>query len=248
MQFSDSQNMLLEVSSQTNGNAGYAAKSSIRHVHRALGLKSTMPEVSAFLAITAEEEASTALFSALKNKRYARAKELKKNSHLHKAGVYPFLILLGETIGIGSGELPVEMTFNIPNDSENKILRTRMLIGKSDGMVHYVYPDPPLNLVSVDASGNVKDYLKDIRSVAFEKGIKSIHEYIKTVANIRNQMLYASDSSIPNIKNVDEMLQRHIGATFLIHAMYLFIAQQPKQKLVEECLDIYLKTLSRVES
>ena len=248
MQFSDYQNMLLKVSSKTNGNAGYAAKSSIRHINRALDLKNTMPEVSAFLAITAEEEASTALFAALKNKRYVRAKELKKNNHLHKGGVYPFLILLGETIGIVNGELPVEMTFKIPNNTDNEVLRTRMFIGEFGGALNYAYPDPPLNLVSVDASGNAKDYLKDIRNAAFEKGIKSIHAYIKTVANIRNKMLYASDSSIPNVKNIAEMLQRHIGATFLIHAIYLFIAQQPKQKLVEECIDIYLKTLNQVES
>ncbi|WP_096058056.1 hypothetical protein [Pseudoalteromonas arctica] len=114
MPLNNFQKKLLEVSSKTKGNAGYAARSSIRHIHRAFELANSMPEVSAFLAITAEEEASTALFSALKCNKYTEAKILSKRNHKHKGGVYPFLMLVGETLNVKNHELPIQTTFEIP--------------------------------------------------------------------------------------------------------------------------------------
>jgi hypothetical protein len=242
------QKKLLDISSKTKGNAGYAARSSIRHINRSFELTNSMPEVSAFLAITAEEEASTALFLALKSKKYTEAKKLKKRNHNHKGGVYPFLMLVGETLNVKNHELPIQTTFEIPSDENNEVLRIRMFLGEFEGEDKFIDPDPPLNLVSVDPSGSPKDYLKDVRNVAQEKGIDSIYEHIKEVANIRNKMLYASDNAIPSVENINEMLQRHIGATLLIHMMYLFVIQHPKQNLVEECLNAFVKIQDRIES
>ncbi len=45
----------------------------------------------AFRAITAEEEAATALIFALQRRRYPRANELDSYKHAHKAGLTPFL-------------------------------------------------------------------------------------------------------------------------------------------------------------
>jgi len=247
MSLSQDQMKLLEVSSKTKGNAGYAARSSIRHMHRAFELANSMPEISTFLAITAEEEASTALFLALINKKYNEAKKLNKRNHNHKAGVYPFLGLLGETLNITKHELPIEVTFSIPKDDQNEVLRTRMFLGSIDGEDMYSYPDPPLNLVSVETDGNPKDYLKGVRSVAQEKSINSIYKYITEIANIRNKMLYASDGAIPCVENINEMLQRHVGATLLIHMMYLFVVQHPKQNLVEECVSVFIQIQNKIE-
>ncbi|WOC28068.1 hypothetical protein LY624_19500 [Pseudoalteromonas sp. N1230-9] len=247
MVLTEFQKKVLEVSSKTKGPAGYAAKSSIQHLHRAFELADSMPEISAFLAITAEEEASTALFQALKNKKYTASKALKKNVHKHKAGVYPFLMLVGETLNILKHELPIEITFEIPSDENNELIKTRMFIGGVNGIDTYIYPDPPLNLVSVDPSGKAKDYLRDVKKVAQDKGISSIFGHIKEVANIRNKMLYASDTAIPCVRSIGELLERHLGATFLIHIIYLFVVQNPKQNIVEECLNVFMKIQHRLE-
>jgi hypothetical protein len=66
MPFNELQLKVLEKSSKTTGYGGFASKSCVRHLNRAFELKSTMPEVAAFLAITAEEEAATAIFAALR--------------------------------------------------------------------------------------------------------------------------------------------------------------------------------------
>lgn len=92
------------MSSITKGHSGFSAKSSIRYVERSFELAGTIPEVAAFLAITAEEEAATALCLALKSKNYLRSNELKIHDHKHKGGLYPFLTLLG--VALKLSEVP----------------------------------------------------------------------------------------------------------------------------------------------
>ncbi|NNO00287.1 hypothetical protein FKQ62_12625 [Vibrio sp. B1-2] len=232
MGLSDFQKKVFEMSSATKGHAGFAAKSSIRYVERAFELSGVMPEVAAFLAITAEEEAATALFIALKNKKYLRSQELKMYDHKHKGGLYPFLTLLG--VALRLSEVPYQ--FVIENHNGRDVLKTQLPFGD-----FFIQPDPPLNQISVDASGNRKDFLLEVRSVATERGITSISQYIKDTANKRNLLLYASASSLPRVENVIAELQRHIGATIVIHIIYLLVIQHSKQNLVEECVDVYLK-------
>ncbi|AAO10891.1 hypothetical protein VV1_2535 [Vibrio vulnificus CMCP6] len=196
-----------------------------------------MPEVSAFLAITAEEEAATALFLALKNKKYNRAKELNKKRHQHKGGVYPFLSLLKETI-LALKEGPTYELI-IEEGPKASLLKLRHIIF-IDGEYRYFYPDPPLNLFSLDSMGKAQDYFEGVKSIAVERGILSIRDHIEKVANIRNTILYASDSSLPNVSNVEEMLSRHIGAALIIQMIYLLVVQNKKQNLVEQCLDVFL--------
>jgi hypothetical protein len=110
-----------------------------------------------------------------------------------------------------------------------------------------IVPDPPLNLVSVDPGGNQTDYLKQVRSVASNQGINSIFEYVQNLANERNTMLYASDSGIPEIKNIDSTLKRHFEAALLNLIVYLLIEPYKVQNLVQESVDTYIKILHRID-
>ncbi|MEJ2763485.1 hypothetical protein VV869_05840 [Photobacterium sp. MCCC 1A19761] len=239
MNLNDFQKKVFEMSSVTKGHSGFAAKSSIRYVERAFELAGIMPEVATFLAITAEEEAATALFIALKSKAYLRSKELKLHDHKHKGGLYPFLTLLG--VALKLSEIPYQLV--VENYNGRDMLKIQLSLG---GFV--IQPDPPLNHVSVDASGNTKNYLHEVRAVASERGITSIFQYIKDTANKRNLLLYASASALPSVENVSSELQRHIGATILIHIIYLLVVQHSKQNLVEECVDVYLKVQHNLEN
>lgn len=109
-------------------------------------------------------------------------------------------------------------------------------------------PDPPLSQVNVDASGNAKNFLNEVRAVASDRGITSILQYIKETANKRNLLLYASATALPSVANVNLELQRYIGATILIHIIYLLVIQNSKQNLVEECVDVYLKVQHNLEN
>ncbi|MCG9701305.1 hypothetical protein L1D19_14360 [Vibrio natriegens] len=239
MNLSDFQKKVFEISSTTKGHSGFAAKSSIRNVERAFELAVGMPEVAAFLAITAEEEAATALFLALKSKRYKRSNELKMHDHKHKGGLYPFLSLLAVPLKLN--ETPYQLV--IDSHDGRDILKTQLSVGNL-----ILRPEPPLNQVSVDASGNAINYLHEVRNVASERGITSILQYIRDTSNKRNLMLYASANGLPSVENISSELQRHIGATILIHIIYLLVVQHSKQNLVEECLDVYLKIQHNLEN
>lgn len=61
------------------------------HLSLAHRLKDIDPAMALFRAITAEEEAATALLRALQVRRYADAGKLLPRDHLQKAAVYPYL-------------------------------------------------------------------------------------------------------------------------------------------------------------
>ncbi|EPN5406875.1 hypothetical protein ACT0JW_003510 [Vibrio cholerae] len=100
----------------------------------------------------------------------------------------------------------------------------------------------------MDGLGNAKNYLHEVRAVASERGITSIFQYIKDIANKRNLLLYASATTLPSVEDVNAELQRHIGSTILIHIIYLLVIQHGKQNLVEECVNVYLKIQHNLEN
>lgn len=243
MSFNEIEIRILEESSNTSGHGGFAAKSCARHLKRALELRSNMPEVAAFLAITAEEEAATALFAALRKRQYNHATKLKVRDHKYKAGVYPFLKLLDKVLGPLKHGLPLNLFF----DEENGNLRIRIPLEIKADRQLCIVPDPPLNLVSVDPSGNPTNYLKQVRSVASDQGIHSIFEYIQKVANERNTMLYASDSGIPELNDIDGVLDRHFKAAFLNLIIYLLVEPHKVQNLVQASVDTFISILHRID-
>src|SRR4051812_32687695 len=67
-----------------------SAKNAVRHIDKANAIADTDPDMAAFRAITAEEEAATALFHSLKRHRYPGSELLKPRDHLQKNAVAPF--------------------------------------------------------------------------------------------------------------------------------------------------------------
>ena len=148
MNLSDFQKKVFEISSTTKGHSGFAAKSSIRNVERAFELAVGMPEVAVFLAITAEEEGATALFLALKSKRYKRSNELKMHDHKHKGGLYPFLSLLAVPLKLN--ETPYQLV--IDSHDGRDILKTKLSVGNL-----ILRPDP--SRLADAAKQHIPDYL-----------------------------------------------------------------------------------------
>lgn len=249
MVLTDFQKSVLEKASSTRCFGRHAAASCKRHLERAWELHEKMPEISIFLAITAEEEAATAIFHGLRKRQYDWSKKLKIWDHKYKAGVYPFLRLLGGVLCPPDGSLKLNLYFDNSSDqSKAEILRIGMPISIKGGEQYYIVPDPPLGFVSTGPDGKERDYTQEVRDVASEQGIESIFEYIKAQANERNKMLYASDSGIPNIENASEALQHHTKAALLNLIIYLLIEPHKKQSLPQEALYSYVKILSRIEA
>ena len=243
------QQSLLKVAAKTSGKGGYSSASCAQHLERSLALKEKMPEVAVFLMITAEEEAATAVFSALRKRRYEGAKHLKEKSHIFKSGLYPFIQLLGNTVGALKFGVKLELFFDPkPHQPDDAVLKIRAPIKLPERDDVFIVPDPPLNLVAVDPGGEKTDYFREVRKVASEKGIDSIHEKIRIWSNRRNMMLYASDSGIPNVENVDKWIQPHLNGVFVNLAAYLLVEPHTKQNFVQEALSAFLKIQSRLEA
>src|SRR5437762_14165480 len=81
-----------------------AAKSAVRHIDKAYALADLDPDMAAFRAITAEEEAGTALFHSLKRHRYPGSAVLKPRDHLHKNAVAPFCTAVARLFALADQE------------------------------------------------------------------------------------------------------------------------------------------------
>ena len=66
------------------GHSRHYGRNSSHHLERALRLKEIDPEMAVFRAITAEEEAATAIFLVLKEKSYHNADTIRFKDHACK--------------------------------------------------------------------------------------------------------------------------------------------------------------------
>lgn len=233
---------IFESASCTTGLGGFAARSAIQHLERATQLMDSMPEVAAFLAITAQEESAVCIFYSLQKRKYNGAKKLKRGDHKHKSGVYPFLKFIRDVV---LRELAIKVTVSFTMQKVGKkskeVLGTVIPIPNNLGL----FPYPPLNIFSSDVNGDETDYHREVKKLASIQGINSVFEYIKDLANTRNKLLYASPSGIPQISDVESLIREHVDAVICNFITYLLIEPYPKQKLVQEALNAYLKILER---
>ena len=174
---------------------------------------------------------------------------MKAKDHRYKSGVYPFVRLLGEAF------LPhdtgLEITLYIEKSKAEKpkdILRIRMPIGVEADQQICIVPNPPLGFVSIGPNGKEKNYHDEVSRIASEKGIKSIFDYVKKLANERNKVLYASPTQIPRVTDAEAVIQNHTNAAMLNIMMYLLIEPHRPQSLVQEALNAYVKIMNRIEA
>ncbi|ARU28773.1 hypothetical protein [Cellvibrio sp. PSBB006] len=168
---------------------------------------------------------------------------------MHKAGVYPFIRLLRE--GFLPKDLKIDVTLYFERKNEKakeEILRIRLPLFEKDGEHICAVPEPPLGFVGVGPDGKPRDYRREVKKVATNSGISSIFEYFRDLSNCRNKMLYASDSSIPQVSNAAREIELRSNATVLILIFYLLIEPHERQSLVQEALDTYLDIINNLES
>lgn len=248
MEISDFQKTILRRASEAKGRGGFSASSCHRHILRAIQLAKEMPEISAFLAITAEEEAASSIFYALEKRRYDKWTLIKKREHKYKAAVYPVIRLIGDVMAPQDDALNVNLYFGTPTQvNENGLLRVGIPITTENGKQLQIVPEPPFGFQSKGLGGEFRDFGEEIKKIASEYGIGSVHDYVRDLANERNKMLYASDKAIPSVANVDKFLERHISAAITNLAVFLLIEPHKKQHLVQEGLYAYLKVLRKLD-
>lgn len=221
----------------------HAARSAIRHVEKAWLLRHLDLEMAVFRAITAEEEAARAIIHALQRHRYPGASKLKWRRHDHKAAVAPFFdIVLRFISQIPGLETHLKWNRDDPRSQLELGIRFPFLPERS-----WMYPVPPLHF-NLQANDKVHDFIPEIQSLASERNVTSIQEYVEQRANQRNQILYASDQGIPRIDRpiTDYLLSRRDAIFRMLGVFVLIDPYREQQLFVHQTLDAFLGIVPRL--
>jgi hypothetical protein len=225
----------------------HAARSALRHLERAWQLAAGMPEIAAFLAITAEEESASAVFHSLKRRGYKGSDNLNLRSHIHKSALHPFLLAVGRVAETMYSEKNATLTFSQKYSADGKErLLNRLTVKDNAGNQLFAYPTPPLNFTisENDVPYNFKD---ELQAIASEKNSRSILEYVKKLANRRNQSLYAAANGIPHTKDSVSFLEYRRQVVFSHFIAFLMIDPYPQTQLfVQQALDAFTEMLKRM--
>lgn len=204
--------------------------------------------MAAFRGITAEEEAASGLFHALKFRGYKNAALLNPRNHVHKSAVTPFLNVLGAFFDEFSETEKLKPRLHIKEESGVKELHIALAV-VVNGDEHWAYPIPPLNF-SVTSDGKPPSYKKQIERFLTAQNASNILNYVKEQANQRNQVLYAGPDGYPVISKLqDDFFVLRKRRVMAMAMAYLLIEPYDEiQPFVQNALDAFLVMLKKVEN
>jgi len=229
----------------------WSAFNAVRHLNNGWRLKLENPEMAAFQSITAEEEAAAALMLSLKRHQYKGASKLKHRDHVHKNAIIPFIDAVSRIyMKFRNVAPPIELLWDEKKTPSRLLMRLKM--PAPGGKVFWAFPLPPLNFSSFqnkNESGMVRlDFAEGIEQIATEAKAKSIIEYLRRRANLRNKLLYAAAEGCPKMS---EDIEKHLRGlqrnVMTILRTYFMVDPYPEhQGFVQQCLDAFLGMLNIV--
>lgn len=223
----------------------HAARNAFRNLRDAWKLHPFDAEISFFRAITAEEEAATALIVALKQQRYPNAYRLRERHHAHKAAVWPLIAAIRQ----GLHEKNVQPPHLALARTGRPRIEMSIDIGGPAGLDRPLWgrADHPFNFVMrSDKHGpfQVHDFEAEMQAIASGRGARDIREHVLREANARNECLYASDRGIPSVQFEDELiLDRRARVTAILVATIGIMQTRMLQPFVVQCLAALLKAV-----
>lgn len=245
--FSEYAKLLEKCFDRFDGRVKHSAKSAFRNIRLSWRLRSIDQGMSALRAITAEEEAATALFSALKRQAYPNSDKLDFRRHDHKAAVF-VLIQVVSRIFARLQYTPQVHLVDVDTDPKIRIqIDINELAGVESTEPRYAEPLDPLDF-SVENEGGRQILAEEFSAFCSEKGFANAIGYLKREANTRNQILYSSNTGFPSIKITDEFIQHRKDRVVAILTIALMIQQTVvHQRFVVQCLDALLTVLVRLD-
>ena len=226
-----------------------ACRNAIQHLKKAWVLHPVDAEMSAFRAITAEEEAATAVIRALRHQNYPNAGKLNDRSHPHKMSFWPFISAVSSKMAEKNFAEP---KISLRVEGEPRI-DLSIDFGSQAGLDQPLLatPDEPFNFsMSSDYTGPFKihDFAEELAEIASIKSARDIKAYVNTEANQRNVLLYASEKGIPSIEFEDSfLLARRQRVTTLLFLTIAIMQTQTHQLFLVQCLDALLRALKQFD-
>jgi hypothetical protein len=168
------------------GPAKWRAFNAVRHLNWAWKLRDVDREMAVFRAITAEEEAATAIFLALRRRNYDGADKLRPRDHVHKNAVIPFFDAITRVIAAHSALMPQAQLF-LDTDEDPPLLTFRFSRPHPiTGEPAWAYPQPPLNVsVSSGRIGEPKkeeDFAAGVEEIVRGAKVSNIMQYLRNRA------------------------------------------------------------------
>lgn len=223
----------------------HACRSALNHLRKAWTLHPVDAEMSLFRAITAEEEAATAVIRAVNVRNYPNAERLKERQHLHKAALWPFITAVADKMAEKKIPMPT-LALRVEGDPR---IDLSIDIADQAGLEKPLWgmPDEPFNWsMWSDRTGASKphDFREELAALATGKGAKSIGAHVANEANLRNRLLYASDQGIPSVAFSDDLLiGRRQRVTVMLVLTIAILQSHQHQLFIVQCLDALLRAI-----
>lgn len=243
---------LEECVGKLGGRVKHCGRSAFHHLRRAWALHGVDNEMSAFRAITAEEEAASALILSLQQKRYPGAGRLNFRDHLHKAALTPFFNAVAKVLALMDFAKP---TLRLSPDADPP--RVTFFVDMSRAGVRspeplFAEPDEPLNFVirmeSKDGASGVHMFEEQLREVAQGNSLDEIVAFLREEANRRNQLLYATDTGIPAATFTEGFLLERLRRVAVLLTLTVAIQQTPTHQLFAvQYLKAFLRALRKMD-
>jgi len=238
--------MLAELIEKQPAPVRHSARMAVHHLRKAWRIKKIDPEMAYFRALTAEEEAATAVFRSMKRLKYKGAEQLKDRNHAHKNALVPFAHAVGKVL-----QLTLEHGFDPklvikqegPDAGKLQVRLTVYLNGEKK----HAWPVPPLRY-GIALNDKPHDFTLQLSELADEGKAQDALDYVKRMANRRNQVLYAHPTGIPVAQEDDGFLEKRRQNVFMLLIIYLLIDQYEEQQMfVQQAIVALLKLLKIVE-
>lgn len=216
------------------------------HLSFAYRLKDIDPGMAIFRAITAEEEAATALLRALQARGYTASGALLPKDHLQKAAVYPYLCAIIKHTSYLRVDGIKEVRLGIPKDEEKPRLQLVLILdGENEGVV--ARPDPPLNL-RIREGGEAVSYKEYFLELISPSGFEDIRKYLNLKKNQRNLLLYASPQGLldPGPATDATLLDYKKRVMTLLMATLLIWPYKEVQPFVQEAVHSFIELAGRL--
>lgn len=234
---------IAEAVKNMTGRPRQSCRGAYAHLEKAWTIADIDPGMSLFRAITAEEEAASALMYAVRDRGYDQADRLNPHSHPHKAAVFPFLAAVAPVAGSGFTHIgaSAKLTKETP--------RFDVIFPIGDDLVGQI--DNPFNFfITRDDDGAFvrAEILEKLEAIAADGGFNHIMAYVKRNANERNRILYADAEGYPEVQPDRGFIIEKLRRVKIISAVTIIVTQtEQRQAFVSACVPVFADVVAKAK-
>lgn len=235
------------INDNAKGYSKQCARNAIHHLEKAWEIKDIDKEMSIFRAITAEEEAATAIFISLKEKGYENSNKIKFRKHPYKQALDPFIRSIGkfaEKFTAMPG-FPFGEKYILKIESEGKDKKLSLSFPFQKGNITTI---PPLGF-ELSKNGKIYHFEDELLEITQGKNREDIIKHVNNISNLRNELIYAQPDGVPTISSdILAHLNRRKAVVIVFLRIYALIyPYKEKAIFVQQALNAYLKMMGEIE-